>query len=146
MTVTTPLANTPYSGKTVIFVDGTCVFCNRLVSFILRRDRQGLFYFSALQSPFARDARRRHGHDPDDLDGIYALLNAGLATERLLVDGAAGREIWPRLFRIAAVLRWVPLPVLNPFYRLFARVRFRIFGRYDACRIPTAEERARCID
>ncbi len=139
------MPDAPPAGKTVIFVDGTCVFCNRLVSFILARDREGFFYFAHLQSSFAKDARRRHGTDPDDLDGIYALVDAGLPSERLLVDGAAGRSIWPRLFRPAAALRWVPLPLLNWFYRLFAKVRFRLFGRYDACRVPTPEERARCL-
>jgi predicted DCC family thiol-disulfide oxidoreductase YuxK len=136
----------PHIGKIVVFVDGTCVFCNRLVSFILDRDREGLFFFSHLQSSFAREARRRHGHDPDDMDGIYALVDAGTPTERLCVDGAAGREIWPRLFRIAIVLRWVPLFVLNLFYRSFAKVRFSLFGRYDTCKMPTPEERARCIE
>src|SRR6185369_3333024 len=101
---------------------------------------------SHLQSPFAVDARRRHGPDPSDLDGIYALVDAGLPTERLCVDGEAGREIWPRLFTAAFVLRWIPLFALNLFYRLFARVRFRLFGRYDACRVPSLEERARCVE
>jgi predicted DCC family thiol-disulfide oxidoreductase YuxK len=136
----------PWTGKIVVFVDGTCVFCNRLVSFILRRDRQGIIFFSHLQSPFAQDARRRHGRDPADLDGIYALVDAGLPTERLCVDGEAGREIWPRLFAAALVLRWIPLFALNLFYRLFARVRFRLFGRYEACHVPSPEERARCIE
>lgn len=70
----------------------------------------------------------------------------GRARPSSSIDGEVGRSIWPRLFRVAAVARWVPLPVMNAFYRLFARVRFRRFGRYDACRVPTAEERARCIE
>src|SRR4051812_8267892 len=101
------------AGKTVVFIDGTCVFCNRLASFLLAHDREGVFYFAHLQSPFAREARVRHGCDPDDVDGIYALVDAGLPSERLCVDGAAGREIWPRLFPAAVVLRWVPLGVLD---------------------------------
>ncbi len=135
-----------HTGRTVILVDGTCVFCNRLLSFILDHDADGEFYFAHLQSAFGREAKRRHGFDVDDVDGVYALLDAGLPTERLVVDGEAGRAIWPRLFRLAAVVRWVPLPLLDAAYRAFSRVRFKLFGRYDSCHVPTAAERARCVE
>jgi predicted DCC family thiol-disulfide oxidoreductase YuxK len=31
-------------------------------------------------------------------------------------------------------------------YDGFARIRYRVFGRYDSCPIPTPEQRARFID
>lgn len=136
----------PWAGRTVIFIDGTCVFCNRLVAFVLDHDRRGEFFFAHLQSSFAERALRRHHFDPGDRDGVYALVSAGRPTERLCVDGAAGRVIWPRLFAVGAVVRWIPLPLLDVFYRAFSRVRFRLFGRYDACRVPTLQERARFVE
>jgi predicted DCC family thiol-disulfide oxidoreductase YuxK len=126
----------------VIVVDGTCVFCNRLVSFILSRDPAGLFHFTHVQSDFARRTLARHGVEPN-ADVLYLIDAPGTSDERILLDGAAGRAIWPRLYRIAVVLRWLPLPILNFGYRLFARMRFRLFGRYDACIVPAGAQRGR---
>ena len=129
----------------ILLVDGTCIFCNRIVTFILRHDRKALFHFAHLQSSFGRATLERHGRDPNDVDRICLLVDEGTAHERLLVDGEAGRVIWPALFRGAVILRWVPLPILNVFYRVFARYRYRLFGKYDSCRVPSAEERERFI-
>jgi len=65
--------------------------------------------------------------------------------ERVWIDGEAGRQIWPRLYRLARLLRWVPRPLLNLCYRFFARIRYRLFGQARQCIVPTPEERARSL-
>lgn len=130
----------------VIFVDGECIACNRLVRFILELDRRHLFRFAHLQGDFARAARVRHGADPDDVDSIYLLVHEGTERERLLLDGAAGREIWPRLFATAMPARLMPVPLLDIGYRAFARIRYRLFGKADACVVPPASLRARFVE
>jgi predicted DCC family thiol-disulfide oxidoreductase YuxK len=40
-------------------------------------------------------------------------------------------------------LRWIPRPLADAGYRLFARYRYRLFGRFDTCRVPHPGERAR---
>jgi predicted DCC family thiol-disulfide oxidoreductase YuxK len=130
----------------VILVDGTCVFCNHLVRWILRRDKTGFFRFAHIQGQLGRAALARHGADPNNLDGVYVLVDAGANSERLLVDGQAARVIWPRVSRLGVVVRFMPLVLLNLFYRLFARVRYRLFGRFNQCSIPTEAERARFLE
>jgi predicted DCC family thiol-disulfide oxidoreductase YuxK len=39
----------------------------------------------------------------------------------------------------------VPLPLLDWYYRVFARYRYRLFGQYDECVVPTPEQRARFV-
>ena len=136
-----PTSSAPPS---IILVDGTCLFCNRLVAHILRRDREGRFHFAHIQSEFASDALARHGAIAD-IDTIYLIDRRDPANERLLEDGAAGRVIWPQLYAIAFVLRILPLPLLNLFYRLFARFRYRLFGQAGACVVPDQEQRSRFI-
>lgn len=132
------------AGSIVLFVDGTCIFCNRLVSFILRRDRRGIFHFAHLQGEFAATVLGRHGLMPDP-DVIYAVSDLERPHERVWLDGAAARQIWPRLFWFAAVLRLVPLWLLNPQYRAFARIRYRLFGQAESCIAPSPGERARFL-
>ena len=131
---------------TIILVDGTCLFCNRLVATIMRHDRQGLFHFAHLQSERARALLTGHGADPDALDPIYLLVDAYGRHERLLIDGEAGRQIWPQLFWFAAFMHVIPLSLLNLSYRLFAKVRFKLGGRSTTCVVPTAEQRARFLE
>jgi len=124
----------------VVLVDGTCVFCNRLVSFLLKRDRQRIFRYAQIQGETATAVFARHDLVAD-VDTIYAVTDFGGPQERVWADGEAGRRIWPRTYRLAAILRVVPLVLLNLQYRLFARVRYRLFGQADACIMPSAEER-----
>ena len=88
----------------------------------------------------------RYGRSSADVDSIYALTRAGTPDEKLTWDGRAARAIWPRLFWFARVLRWIPLPLLDFGYRAFAKRRYRLFGRYDVCHVPTPSERARFLD
>ena len=133
------------SSTILILVDGTCIFCNRLVSQILRWDKRGLFRFTHLQGERARALLARHGIVLD-IDTIYAVTDYGGANERVHLDGEAGRLIWPRLFRLAWLLYLVPLFVLNLQYRLLAKVRYRLFGQADACIVPSPEERLRFLE
>lgn len=130
----------------ILLVDGACVFCNGLVSLILRLDRQHTFHFAHIQGAYARELLVRYGRDPNDVDPIYLVANAGSAEEQLLVDGQVSREVWPRLFFGGAVVRLMPLPLLNAFYAGFARIRYRVLGKYEHCYVPTAAERARYLE
>jgi predicted DCC family thiol-disulfide oxidoreductase YuxK len=129
----------------LILVDGTCIFCNRLVAFFLRHDREGILRFAHLQGARARTVLERHQLKPD-IDTIYAITGYGEPDERVHLDGAAGRLIWPRLFPIAVIIRFVPLVLLNLQYRLFAKLRYRLFGQAAACIVPSPEQRARFLD
>ncbi|MCZ7685196.1 MAG: DCC1-like thiol-disulfide oxidoreductase family protein [Sandaracinaceae bacterium] len=133
------------SERHVLLIDGTCIFCSRLVQHVLDHDRSGRFHFAHLQSEYGKAARVRHGADPNDVDGVYVLVAEGTERERLLIDGAAGRAIWPSIHLAATPLLLLPTFVLDPFYRLFARVRYRLFGQYESCRVPTEAERARFV-
>ena len=134
----------------VLLYDGVCGLCNRLVRFILRHDRTGVFRFASLQSPLAARILARHGQDHADLDTVYLVLNYEEAGEAILARSDAIYFVLRKLggvWRAAAfALRLVPRPVRDWLYSLIARNRNRIFGRYDACPPPSADTRARFLD
>ena len=49
----------------IVFYDGVCGLCNRLVQFLLKHDREGRLRFASLQSDFAAKVLGRHGFDPE---------------------------------------------------------------------------------
>jgi predicted DCC family thiol-disulfide oxidoreductase YuxK len=134
----------------LVLYDGVCGLCNRLNQFILRRDRANRFRFASLQGRLAGDLLRRYGRDARDLDTIYVLKDYGEARESLLskgkailivLDGLGG--VWRMAARIAGI---VPKPLLDWLYDQVARRRYRWFGRYDACPVPTPGSREKFLD
>jgi predicted DCC family thiol-disulfide oxidoreductase YuxK len=134
----------------VVFYDGVCGLCNRAVQFILKHDRLEVFRFAPLQGPLANRILRAHGIDPSDLDTIYVAVNCDQGSkERLLArsDGALFvlREIGG-IWRVGALfLRWLPRRFRDWGYNVIARNRYRIFGRYETCPIPSESVRARFL-
>jgi predicted DCC family thiol-disulfide oxidoreductase YuxK len=135
-------------GGPVLFYDGVCGLCNHTVQFILRHDRKALFRFAPLQSAYAVEVLGRHGRDPRDLDTMYLLLDAGTPRERLLsrsdgilaaMDGLGG--VW----RVLALGRVLPRSWRDRGYGFVARHRYRWFGRYDSCPLPSPEVQARFL-
>jgi predicted DCC family thiol-disulfide oxidoreductase YuxK len=134
----------------IILYDGVCGLCNRLVQFVLKRDRADVFRFAALQSEFAAQVLTRHGANPQDLDTMYTVLNYGGPGETLPARSDAVLAVLERLggmwSALAGVARIFPLRIRNFFYHLVAGTRYRIFGKYDACPLPTPDQRAKFLD
>jgi len=137
-------------GSTILLYDGVCGLCNRGVQFAVRHDPKGRFRFASLQSEFAKGVLARHGVKVGDLDTVYVVVNGGSTDESLLARSDAAlfvlREIGG-LWRAGAwFLKWLPRRVRDWSYNWIARHRYRIFGRYETCPIPSERERARFLD
>jgi len=136
-------------GKHVILFDGICGLCSAFNNFIIDHDKGKKFIFAPLQSDFARNALSKYGKDPADLDTVYLLQNFGTEQERIRerADAAlfafAQLGGWPSLLR---GLRLVPMPILHWGYDRVAHARYRLFGRYETCRLPDDATRARFIE
>lgn len=132
----------------ILFYDGVCGLCNRLLRFVMRRDRRGAIRFAALQSAYAIETLARHGKDAGRLDTVYVLVDEG-GRETVLWEARAILRVFRALgggWRVfAAIVGVLPTAVLNVGYRIVARLRYRLFGKYDACPLPSAEERARFV-
>jgi predicted DCC family thiol-disulfide oxidoreductase YuxK len=133
----------------VLLYDGLCGFCDRTVQFILARDPGGIMRFAPLQGEFAGDVLRRH----PALQGVDSLVWADASEQpkaaHPLVRTDAILAIadylgWP--WRAAGIFRIVPRFLRDWAYDLFARHRYQLFGRYDACPLPSLNTRARFID
>lgn len=131
----------------VLLYDGVCGFCNKSVQTIIKHDRRKEMRFAALQSEYGKAVVSRHA----ELQNVDSLV---------LVEGVNGEEKFfihsTGALRVAAYLggAWkifliayiIPRPVRDFFYKLFARYRYRLFGKYDSCPIPSPEVRSRFVD
>ena len=128
-----------------IFYDGVCGLCNRLNRFVLKRDRRDIFRFAALQSDYARRTLTEHGRDPDDLDTMIVVSAAGVLFEKARASLFVLRELGGA-WKLVALLRYLPRALLDWGYDRIAGSRYRMFGQYDACPIPSAADRAKFLE
>lgn len=138
-----------HRGRAVVFYDGVCGMCHRLVTLTMRADRRGRVLYAPLQGARAQERVAPHGVDPSRLDTFVLLTDYGLPSERIWVRSAAAFElarILGGVYRPLSWLRILPRGLTDAAYRLVAAYRYRIFGKYETCRVPTADERARHID
>jgi len=138
------------SGHPIILYDGVCGLCNRLVQFLLKHDHSSRLYFASLQSDFAATVLQRHGIDPKDLDTLHLVENFEQPDERVLQRSdavlRAGRELGGVWSGLSALGKVVPRPLRDVVYRLVARNRYRVFGKYDTCMLPNPQQRNRFLD
>ena len=127
----------------VLFFDGVCNVCNAAVQFIIRHEAGPTLRCPSLQSNTAADALVPLVIDPKDLDSLV-IVKDGKAVNRSTAALEAARYL-KTPWRWLVVFLWVPKPIRDFFYKAFANNRYRLFGKKDACMVPTPELRARFL-
>jgi predicted DCC family thiol-disulfide oxidoreductase YuxK len=148
MTADERSAGVPSPSQTLVLYDGVCGLCNRLVGFLLRHDRKDQFRFAPLQSPLAQTLLRRYGLDPKDFDSVVVIADFGQPAERVLTRSAAALLSLDRVggvWRLAGIAKLIPHPLGEALYKFIARHRYRVFGKFEACPLPKADDRARFL-
>jgi predicted DCC family thiol-disulfide oxidoreductase YuxK len=138
-------------GRPVLLYDGICALCNGVVRFVLRHDHTRDFRFAPLQSPLALEliAISTSTSPPEGVilitdtltpsQRLYRRSDAVIRTLQILGDP------WDRWSRLGALLASIPRPLRELGYTIVARLRYRIFGRYATCPVPTADQRDRIL-
>lgn len=132
----------------VVLYDGVCGLCHRGVRALMGLDRDRLLHFAPLQGETAA----RLGVDWDDdgpasADTFVFVDNTGsepVLHERMAGVAAELRAIG-RMRPLAAILEWTPDVVADSIYKLIAASRYRLFGRFDQCELPTRSQRERFL-
>jgi predicted DCC family thiol-disulfide oxidoreductase YuxK len=130
----------------IVFYDGLCGFCDRTVQYVLDRDRQrNQFRFAALQGRLAEEVLPKHGKNPKNLDTLYVLTD----DDQVYDKSDAAIRIFRALGKGSKFLSYLismwPKPIRDWGYERFAAIRYRVFGKMDACRIPSPQDRAKFI-
>ena len=127
----------------IILFDGVCNFCNGSVNFVIAHDAQNYFKFAPLQSDVAQTLLEKYNIDKAETDSVILIEDetafthstAALRIARKL-DGAWS---WFYVFVI------IPKFVRDFCYKLFAKYRYKLFGKKDVCMMPTAEIKEKFI-
>ena len=138
----------------VVLFDGVCNFCDASVNFVIDHDPDGYFKFAPLQSEAGEKLAAEYElvfgsaeiHRADDqipIDSVI-LLEDGQAYTHSTAALRIARKlsgICPALYAFIIV----PPPIRDFFYQLFAKYRYKMFGKKDECMLPSPKVRARFL-
>jgi predicted DCC family thiol-disulfide oxidoreductase YuxK len=128
----------------IVFYDGLCGLCDRWVRFVLARDPRHSLKFSPLQG----DTARQRKDLPTELRSVVFVTQSGTAQEKIYFRSDAALRLLDHvggLWRVVSWLRIIPRPLRDWVYDLIARHRYQWFGKFETCRVPSPEVRARFL-
>lgn len=129
--------------RPVLLYDGDCGLCNRLVRRLLRTDHAARLSYAPLQSEPAQRYLREQGLPTTDFDSLVFVSDWDEPRRggyRLRTDGALDAAAvvggpWTWITWLRVLPRWVR----DPFYKLVARTRYALFGKYRPTPLPNPE-------
>ena len=130
----------------ILLYDGVCGFCNQSVRTILKHDTRGTMRFAPLQSSLG--AAIKAGHQLAEVDSLI-LVDRSTGAERVFIRSDAALQVANYLggwWKLLAVFSIVPRPLRDVLYDVFARYRYRLFGKYESCQLPAPAMRARFLE
>ena len=130
----------------ILLYDGVCGFCNKGVQRVLALDKKGDLKFAPLQSKYAEEVIARH--KLQNIDSVV-FVDRSTGTERVFIRSNAALQIAKYLgggWKFFLAFYLIPRPLRDFCYDLFAKYRYRFFGKYDTCMLPSPEIRSRFLD
>ena len=132
------MPNTP---DNIVFYDGVCGLCDRLVQFLIKQDKKQKLHFCALQSETA--VKLLGTTRTQNLNSLYFLKNAKIYSKSSGALQIAFTLGFPWI--LLSIFLIVPAFIRNWIYDIVASNRYQRFGKYDSCKIPNEKEKERFV-
>ncbi len=126
----------------IVFFDGVCGLCNRFVNFLMRKDKKGKLRFATLQGKTAAELIAIKGKI--NMDTIILYDNG-----KFFYRSTAALKLFTTIggpWKLMGVFFIVPPFLRNFVYDIIARNRYKWYGKRDACRVPTSDEKGKFLD
>lgn len=131
-------------GERVLLFDGVCKLCNASVRFVIAHDTERRIRLASVQSPQGQALLAWAGLSTEQFDSVVLIEG-----QRLSLRSTAFIRLMAQLpapWRWLRLLQWIPRPLRDWDYSYIARHRYRWFGRYDVCLLPSPDHRGRFLD
>lgn len=131
--------------KKIILFDGVCNLCNGFVQFVIKRDKQDIFRYAALQSEIGQQLVLERNIDVSTIDSVL-LIEPGVA---YYIKSDAALQIGKQLkgYRsLSNILYLISSNLRNIVYDFIARNRYKWYGKKDQCMIPTPALKAKFLE
>lgn len=126
----------------ILFFDGVCNLCNKVVDFFIKKDTNQIIRYSSLQGETAKKLL-----DPkliNELNTVVFFEKGKTYTKSEAVIRAL-IHLGPK-YALTSIFLVLPSFFRDPFYNLVAKTRYKFFGKRDSCRLPTHSEKKLFLD
>jgi len=130
--------------QNIILFDGICKLCHFSLHFVIRHDKQEKFHFAQLQSATGKRLLQKAGLPADYQNGL--VYTDGKA---FFLDSTAVLKVLKELdgiWKLLYVFIFIPKKLRDDIYHFIAGIRYRIFGKYQSCPVPSKESGHRFLD
>lgn len=131
-------------GETVVLFDGVCKLCNGWARFLIRHDHRHRVRLATVQSPEGQALLAWADLPLDQFDTMAVIRD-----QQYWVRSDAFFEVVAQLpagWRPLGLLRLFPVKLRDWAYDRIALNRYRIFGKYDTCLLPSADHEQRFLN
>ena len=137
-----PQETTSTREDNIVFFDGVCGLCNWTIDFCMKIDKNKRLRYAPLQGETAAERL-----DAETLANLNTLV-FWKDQQKHIRSSAVVRILWAvgGGWAFLGWLLWIiPKPLRDLGYILVSKNRYRMFGKKETCRMPTAEERERIL-
>lgn len=130
--------------KQIILFDGICNLCESSVQFIIKRDKNDVFRFVAIQSELGQKIINHIGIDISKTDSIILYIPG----KAYYYKAEAALQIAKKIKGFYALLGYfsfIPNAIKNTVYDYIAKNRYKWYGKKESCMIPTPELKAKFL-
>lgn len=131
----------------LVFYDGPCGFCNRVVRFLIKADHEKHFLFAPLQGETAKDILKNLPPEIKQEDSLILVENFQQSNRKFYILARGVFQIFWLLggfWSLIGSLSFLPSFLYDWGYRLVARNR-QLFKKPSECPILSPEEKNRFL-
>lgn len=135
--------------KPIILYDGVCGLCDYTVQFLIKIDKEDKLQFATLQGSYGIETLKKNPELGAMGEGVVFVSNFGQASERASAKSEAIFKALAEIggwWKLTSLLRVIPVQLRDLVYDFIAHNRYKWFGKYDQCKIPSPEIKARFLD
>jgi len=127
----------------ILLYDGYCVLCNFFVKLILRFEKKPEIYFAPLDSKIAQEIISQFRFDPN-MDSIIYFDGKECFTYHFAAFEILKQLSFP--INLFGAFKSLPNSFNKAVYKFIAKKRYKVFGKYESCPMPSAKFRERMLD
>jgi prepilin-type processing-associated H-X9-DG protein len=133
-------------GTNILFYDGSCGFCHRVIRFSNKCLKNDNIKFATLQGNIAEDFKNKFSNFPQNID---AIVFYSYKEHKIYVAAKGFFELakyfsWP--WSLMAIFTIIPGFISNFIYTIIANNRYNLFGRKEVCELPDKRFRDRFLE
>lgn len=127
----------------VILFDGVCKLCHGWARFLIKYDKKRVFKLATVQSKHGQAILKYFDRSIDEFNTML-LIDGNIAYDKSNAFFQVIKKL-PYRFRLIMIFAIIPRPIKDWLYDRIALNRYKLFGQFDHCLLPSPDHKSRFL-